>query len=90
MMIALPPTQGLAAKAPVISLRNRPLNPSPSQRERHIHNWFRAIPSAAMAEDQMLQVILFALLFGLALSKAGASGENCAPFLQTSMTSLCV
>ena len=33
-----------------------------------------------MAEDQMLQVILFALLFGLALSKAGASGEKLRAF----------
>ena len=33
-------------------------------------------PIAAMADGKMLQVILFALLFGLALSKAGASGEK--------------
>ncbi len=33
-------------------------------------------PIAAMADGKMLQVILFALLFGLALSKAGASGQK--------------
>ena len=37
-------------------------------------------PIAAMADGQMLQVILFALLFGLALSKAGTSGATLRSF----------
>ena len=37
-------------------------------------------PIAAMADGKMLQVILFALLFGLALSKAGSSGQKLRSF----------
>ena len=37
-------------------------------------------PIAAMADAKMLQVILFALLFGLALSKAGSSGQKLRSF----------
>ncbi|MEC8619943.1 MAG: dicarboxylate/amino acid:cation symporter [Pseudomonadota bacterium] len=37
-------------------------------------------PIAAMADGKMLQVILFALLFGLALSKAGTSGQKLRSF----------
>ena len=33
-----------------------------------------------MADGKMLQVILFALLFGLALSKAGTAAKSCAFF----------
>ncbi|MBL6708013.1 MAG: dicarboxylate/amino acid:cation symporter [Pseudomonadales bacterium] len=37
-------------------------------------------PIAAMADGKMLQVILFALLFGLALSKAGTNGQKLRSF----------
>ena len=37
-------------------------------------------PIAAMADGKMLQVILFALLFGLALSKAGTRGQKLRSF----------
>jgi Na+/H+-dicarboxylate symporter len=37
-------------------------------------------PIAAMADGKMLQVILFALLFGLALSRAGTSGQKLRAF----------
>ena len=53
--------------------------PSPSVKDTFI-NVVPSNPIAAMADGQMLQVILFALLFGLALSKAGASGEKLRAF----------
>ena len=37
-------------------------------------------PISAMADGKMLQVILFALLFGLALSKAGTNGQKLRSF----------
>lgn len=43
-------------------------------------NIFPANPIQAMAEGSMLQVILFALLLGLALSRAGAAGDRIADF----------
>ena len=43
-------------------------------------NIFPANPIQAMAEGKMLQVIVFALLLGLALSRAGAAGNRIAEF----------
>ena len=43
-------------------------------------NIFPANPIQAMAEGSMLQVIVFALLLGLALSRAGAAGDRIADF----------
>jgi Na+/H+-dicarboxylate symporter len=43
-------------------------------------NIFPANPIQAMAEGSMLQVIVFALLLGLALSRAGAAGDRVADF----------
>ena len=43
-------------------------------------NIFPANPIQAMAEGKMLQVILFALLLGLALSRAGEAGDRIAEF----------
>ena len=43
-------------------------------------NIFPANPIQAMAEGRMLQVIVFALLLGLALSRAGAAGNRIAEF----------
>ena len=43
-------------------------------------NIFPANPIRAMAEGSMLQVIVFALLLGLALSRAGAAGDRIADF----------
>ena len=43
-------------------------------------NIFPANPIKAMAEGSMLQVIVFALLLGLALSRAGAAGDRIADF----------
>ena len=43
-------------------------------------NIFPVNPIQAMAEGKMLQVIVFALLLGLALSRAGAAGNRIAEF----------
>ena len=43
-------------------------------------NIFPANPIQAMAEGKMLQVIVFALLLGLALSRAGATGDRIGEF----------
>ena len=43
-------------------------------------NIFPANPIQAMAEGKMLQVIVFALLLGLALSRAGAAGDRIGEF----------
>jgi Na+/H+-dicarboxylate symporter len=43
-------------------------------------NIFPSNPIAAMAEGEMLQIIVFALLFGYALSRAGEAGRRMADF----------
>ena len=45
-------------------------------------NIFPTNPVAAMAQGNMLQIIVFALLLGVALSKAGAPGERVAAVFQ--------
>lgn len=45
-----------------------------------IINIFPANPIKAMADGEMLQIIVFALLFGYALSKAGEAGRRMASF----------
>ena len=52
---------------------------APSVKDTFI-NIFPANPIQAMAEGSMLQVIVFALLLGLALSRAGAAGDRIADF----------
>jgi len=49
--------------------------PAPSVIETLI-NVFPSNPVAAMAEGKMLQVIVFALLFGIAISKSGDAGKK--------------
>ncbi|MBT8139172.1 MAG: dicarboxylate/amino acid:cation symporter [Gammaproteobacteria bacterium] len=46
-------------------------------------NIFPSNPIKAMAEGNMLQVIVFALLFGIALSRAGAVGERVTEFFRS-------
>ena len=53
--------------------------PAPSVKDTFI-NVVPGNPIAAMADGKMLQVILFALLFGLALSRAGTSGQKLRAF----------
>lgn len=43
---------------------------------------FPSNPVKAMAEGNMLQIIVFALLFGVAISKAGAAGESVRGFFE--------
>ena len=45
-------------------------------------NIFPTNPVAAMAEGNMLQVIVFALLVGFALTRAGAAGERLIAWFQ--------
>ncbi|NNC54149.1 MAG: dicarboxylate/amino acid:cation symporter, partial [Pseudomonadales bacterium] len=46
-------------------------------------NIFPSNPIKAMAEGNMLQVIVFALLFGIALSRSGAVGERVTEFFRS-------
>ncbi len=77
MMIALATDPGLGGESAgdLASASTFEPKPAPSVKDTFI-NVVPSNPIAAMAEGMMLQVILFALLFGLALSKSGASGER--------------
>ena len=77
MMIALATDPGLRGESAgdLASASTFEPKPAPSVKDTFI-NVVPSNPIAAMADGKMLQVILFALLFGLALSKAGASGEK--------------
>ena len=77
MLIALTTDPGLGGESASGMASASTFEPktAPSVKDTFVH----VVPSnpiAAMADGKMLQVILFALLFGLALSKAGASGEK--------------
>ena len=65
---------GAGADAPPTDIDYQP-KPAPSVKETLI-NIFPTNPVAAMAEGRMLQVIVFALLFGIALAKSGDSGQR--------------
>ena len=77
MMIALATDPGLGGESAgdLASASTFEPKPAPSVKDTFI-NVVPSNPIAAMAEGMMLQVILFALLFGLALSKASASGKE--------------
>ena len=65
---------GAGADAPPTDIDYQP-KPAPSVKETLV-NIFPTNPVAAMAEGRMLQVIVFALLFGIALAKSGDSGQR--------------
>lgn len=77
MLIALTTDPGLGDETFTRSITGTSFEPkpAPSVKDTFI-NIVPGNPIAAMADGKMLQVILFALLFGLALSKAGTSGEK--------------
>lgn len=77
MLIALTTDPGLGDETFTRSITATSFEPkpAPSVKDTFI-NIVPGNPIAAMADGKMLQVILFALLFGLALSKAGTSGEK--------------
>ena len=79
MLIALTTDPGLGGESAsgMASASTSTFEPktAPSVKDTFV-NVVPSNPIAAMADGKMLQVILFALLFGLALSKAGASGEK--------------
>lgn len=77
MLIALTTDPGLGGESASSMTSTSTFEPktAPSVKDTFI-NVVPSNPIAAMADGKMLQVILFALLFGLALSKAGASGEK--------------
>lgn len=77
MLIALTTNPGLGGESASGMASASTFEPktAPSVKDTFV-NVVPSNPIAAMADGKMLQVILFALLFGLALSKAGASGEK--------------
>ena len=77
MLIALTTDPGLGGESASGMASASTFEPktAPSVKDTFV-NVVPSNPVAAMADGKMLQVILFALLFGLALSKAGASGEK--------------
>ena len=77
MLIALTTDPGLGGESASGMASASPFEPktAPSVKDTFV-TVVPSNPIAAMADGKMLQVILFALLFGLALSKAGASGEK--------------
>ena len=77
MLIALTTDPGLSGESASGMASASTFEPktAPSVKDTFV-NVVPSNPIAAMADGKMLQVILFALLFGLALSKAGASGEK--------------
>lgn len=77
MLIALTTVPGLGGESASGMASASTFEPktAPSVKDTFV-NVVPSNPIAAMADGKMLQVILFALLFGLALSKAGASGEK--------------
>ena len=79
MLIALTTDPGLGGESAsgMASASTSTFEPktAPSVKDTFV-NVVPSNPIAAMADGKMLQVILFAILFGLALSKAGASGEK--------------
>ena len=81
MLIALTTDPGLGGESASSMALASTFEPktAPSVKDTFI-NVVPSNPIAAMADGKMLQVILFALLFGLALSKAGASGEKLRAF----------
>ena len=81
MVIALTTDPGLGGESADQAQAATAFEPktAPSVKDTFI-NIVPGNPIAAMAEGKMLQVILFALLFGLALSKAGTSGEKLRAF----------
>jgi Na+/H+-dicarboxylate symporter len=81
MLIALTTDPGLGGESASSMASASTFEPktAPSVKDTFI-NVVPSNPIAAMADGKMLQVILFALLFGLALSKARASGEKLRAF----------
>ena len=81
MLIALTTDPGLGGESASSMASASTFEPktAPSVKDTFI-NVVPSNPIAAMADGKMLQVILFALLFGLALSKAGASGGKLRAF----------
>lgn len=77
MLVALTTNPGLSSADDLNQQVTESFEPkqAPSVKETLI-NIVPSNPVAAMADGEMLQVILFALLLGLALSKAGDSGTR--------------
>ncbi len=81
MLIALTTDPGLGGESANQAQASTAFEPktAPSVKDTFI-NVVPGNPIAAMADGKMLQVILFALLFGLALSRAGTSGQKLRAF----------
>ncbi|MEM1231371.1 MAG: dicarboxylate/amino acid:cation symporter [Pseudomonadota bacterium] len=74
LAVALVIDPGEGAQAPPTESTFTPKE-APSVKDTII-NIFPTNPVAAMAEGKMLQIIVFALLFGIAISKAAAHGQR--------------
>ena len=81
MLIALTTDPGLGGESANQAQAATAFEPktAPSVKDTFI-NVVPGNPIAAMADGKMLQVILFGLLFGLALSRAGTSGQKLRAF----------
>ena len=75
LLVALFINPGLGAVSEINEISNYSPKSPPSFKETFI-NIFPNNPIEAMAEGKMLQVIVFALLFGIAISKSGEAGEK--------------
>jgi Na+/H+-dicarboxylate symporter len=76
LIIALFVNPGLGAANEITEISNfTPKSPPPSLKETFV-NVFPSNPIAAMAEGKMLQIIVFALLFGISISKSGETGKK--------------
>ena len=84
LMLALVVDPGLSAtdeQNGAVAFEAYQAKEAPSVKDTLI-NIFPSNPIQAMAEGKMLQVIVFALLLGLALSRAGDAGSRIAGFFQ--------
>ena len=75
LLIALMVNPGMGSSAEVLATTNYIPKDPPSVKETLIAI-FPENPIAAMSEGKMLQVIIFALFLGLAISKSGQSGKE--------------
>ncbi len=75
LLVALFINPGLGAVSEINEVSTYSPKSPPSFKETFI-NIFPNNPIEAMAEGKMLQVIVFALLFGIAISKSGKAGEK--------------
>ena len=80
LLLALALQPGVGVSATELESAFTPKEPQPIKDT--LINIFPTNPVAAMAQGNMLQIIVFALLLGVALSKSGAAGSRVAAVFQ--------